>query len=68
MPRVKSHRRQEIRNRRRKARRSLSRLLLDDDTMVPEDDYAHVVQVEAMSRLEMQGLGLAFGSGEIEDR
>jgi hypothetical protein len=67
MPRVKSHRRQEIRNRRRKARRSLSRLLLDDDTLVPDDDYAQVVQVEAMRR-ETQGRGLVFGSSEIEDR
>lgn len=68
MPRVKSHRRQDIRNRRRKSRRSLSRLLFDDDTMIPDDDYGHLLQVEAMSRRETQGRLVAFGSGEIEDQ
>lgn len=67
MPRVNSRRRQEIRNRRRKARRSLSQLLLDDDPMLPEDDYAQLLQVEAMPRRESHERLVAFG-GEIEDR
>jgi hypothetical protein len=68
MPRGKSHRRQEIRYRRRKARRSLSRLLFDDDTMVPEDDYAQLLQVEAMPRRETPGRLVAFGGTEIDDQ
>ena len=68
MPRVKSHRRQEIRNRRRRARRSLSQLLLDDDTMVPEDDYAQLLQVEAMPRREAQERLVSFGATDTEDR
>jgi hypothetical protein len=68
MPRVSSHRRQELRNRRRKARRSLSRLLLDDDMVIPEDDYAQLLQVEAMPRRESQGRLVEFGGGEVEDQ
>jgi hypothetical protein len=68
MPRVNSHRRQELRNRRRKARRSLSRLLLDDDMMVPEDDYAQLLQVEAIRRRDTQGRLVEFGGSEGEDQ
>jgi len=38
MPRAKSHRRQEIRQRRRQARRSL-RFLVDDDLATPEEGW-----------------------------
>jgi len=68
MPRVSSHRRQENRNRRRKARRSLSRMLLDDETFAPEDDYTDLLRVEVMARREPAGRLVAFGPFEAEDQ
>ena len=40
MPRAYRHRRQEIRKRRRQARRSLNQLVLDDDLDPSEEDAA----------------------------
>jgi hypothetical protein len=39
MPRSRSHRRQDIRHRRRQARRSLNQFLLDDDLVIPEEEW-----------------------------
>jgi len=39
MPRSRSQRRQDIRHRRRQARRSLNQLLFDDDLVIPEEEW-----------------------------
>jgi hypothetical protein len=39
MPRSRSQRRQDIRHRRRQARRSLNQFLLDDDLVVSDEEW-----------------------------
>ena len=68
MPREKSHRRQGIRDRRRRARRSLSLLFLDDDLIASEEDYARLLQVEAIPRREAHERFQASAGADTEDQ
>jgi hypothetical protein len=66
MPRSRSQRRQDIRHRRRQARRSLNQLMLDDDFVVTEEDWPEtLVESLPLRRLETM---LWLGAEDSQDQ
>ena len=67
MPRSRSQRRQDIRHRRRQARRSLNQLLLDDDFVVTDEDWPETL-VEGLPLRHRLETTLWLGAEDSQDQ
>jgi len=67
MPRSRSQRRQDIRHRRRQARRSLNLLLLDDDLVIPEEEWPETL-VESLPQRYRPEPMLRLGAEDSQDQ
>lgn len=67
MPRAKSHRRQAIRMRRRRARSAL-KFLFDDDLVTPEEGWPQPPLLETMAENDSPQRRLALASDDTGDR
>jgi hypothetical protein len=68
MPRSNRHRRQELRHRRRQARRSLNLILLDDDFVVPDEDWNEPLLAERLpERHELERAAWLHASDKAEE-
>jgi hypothetical protein len=68
LPRSNRHHRQELRHRRRQARRSLNLFLLDDDFVVPDEDWNEQLPAERLpERHELQRAVWLLAPDESEE-
>jgi len=69
MPRATSYRRQEIRHLRRLANRNLNAMVLDDDFVAPEMDWAEPPLVKkAMGERDLQQWFVSLAADDVKDQ